>query len=84
MTVDEVKVWYVWGGIGHAVMQIGGGWIWTACGTMCSGDRDNVTSDKPKRICRRCRAAILTARPVPRTNQYTRSELPVAEGNYIP
>lgn len=55
MTIDDIKIWAVSMGIGHVVTSINGEWVTTACHHWMTG---TAVPDRPKRICRKCRAAI--------------------------
>lgn len=55
ITMDQIKVWGVAMGIGHVAMSIDGGMIYTACR---SWGTFRETTDRPKRICSKCRAAL--------------------------
>lgn len=56
--VEEVPYWKVLRGIGHAVTSLEGDWLFVACGSMISGNMANLTKETPRRICRKCRAAL--------------------------
>jgi len=58
VTVDQVKLWIICNGIGHAVASRNGSWAFTACGSLISGDGQE---SRPKRICRKCRVMLLQA-----------------------
>lgn len=58
VTIEEITHWTrPWDkrGIGCIVVQDLGGYVVTACGSMLSGD---VVTDKPKAVCRKCRAKL--------------------------
>lgn len=61
VSVDQVPVWWVEAGIGHAVGGCGNGMIHTACGTLVFGDSSETQKDKPNRICRACRERLKEA-----------------------
>jgi succinate dehydrogenase/fumarate reductase flavoprotein subunit len=65
ITIDQVKHWTrPWGRskTGCIVVRDLGGWMTTACGSLTSG---NSTTDRPPKVCRKCRAALkdLSLRP---------------------
>lgn len=67
MTIDDVRVWVIVRGIGHVVMSRDDSSILgtiTAC--EMGGNMHAFTYAKPKRICRRCRAALPNVRQVGR------------------
>ena len=64
MKIEDVTRWIVWCGIGHAVQAIGDGWAHTACCSMISADMSSTTTERPRRICSRCRMAIVDCRPL--------------------
>lgn len=54
--IEDVRFWTVFGGIGHVVEQSDGkGTLWTLCGSMML---NSLSPDRPKRICRKCRARL--------------------------
>jgi len=54
--IEDVRFWTVFGGIGHVVGQSDGrGALLTLCGSMML---NSVSVDRPKRICRKCRARL--------------------------
>jgi hypothetical protein len=59
LTIDDISHWVKLGGIGHVVLTQDGGWVTTPCGHWMTGD---VTAERPKRVCRKCRKAIPTLR----------------------
>ena len=62
VTVEQVKHWHVFAGVGHVVSaRLGTGWLELACGTVCTGD---ATGERPKRVCRKCRERLKDAVPV--------------------
>lgn len=60
VTVEEVKMWATYKGVGHAVACANGYWVSTACNIFANFDQ---TTDRPKRICRKCRARLRDAVP---------------------
>lgn len=62
-TIEDVPAWMTDRGIGHIIAGpgFGSGWARWACGvqTPC---RDGGEKERPKRICRKCRAALDEAR----------------------
>ena len=62
-TIDDVKHWSLLRGIGCIVLSTNNGWTYTACGGWRSGDE--TTTERPKRVCSGCRAALPRLRPVP-------------------
>lgn len=68
ITIDQVPAWYIESGIGHIVMSNGGPGskgAFSACQTWWpSGfEQSEITSETPKRICRKCRAALSNLKP---------------------
>jgi hypothetical protein len=59
LTVDQVPLWAVERGIGHAVSARNGGYVMTACGTW--GNLNEQTAKTPKRICLKCRERLKDA-----------------------
>ncbi len=60
IAIEDVPMWTVdHRNIGHIVMMRKHGWIFTACDSagLSFGD---PTQERPKRICRRCRAKLKT------------------------
>jgi hypothetical protein len=57
--IEEVPLWGILSGIGHAIQLAKGGWSLTAC-EMFSPSLA-LTHDKPTRICGKCRARLRTA-----------------------
>jgi len=58
VTIDQVKHWTrPWGRskTGCIVVRDRGGWMFTACGSMQTGD---VVETKPAKVCRKCRATL--------------------------
>lgn len=62
MTIDQIKAWSMFGGVGCVVISASNGWHNTACFSFRTGD--HFLEDRPKRVCSRCRAAIPSLRPV--------------------
>jgi hypothetical protein len=63
VTVEEVKVWCVAGGIAHAAASRRGHWWLTACGTFGTFD-EYAGPLPPPRKCRECVRRLREARPV--------------------
>lgn len=62
----DVKAWMVDGPKpGHICIQERSGWKLAACGLWTPNG--NVTFDRPKRICQKCRDALPRLRPAPET-----------------
>jgi hypothetical protein len=59
VTVEQVPVWLILDGIGHAVQGTNCGWFQTGCGTLTPGGTEQ--KEVPKRICRRCRERLKEA-----------------------
>jgi hypothetical protein len=57
-TLDDVKVWAIEKGVGHIVMSEGSGWFYNLC---CVGPSFGRATERPKRICRKCRAMLAEA-----------------------
>jgi hypothetical protein len=53
--VEDVKMWAIERGFGHAVATSQGYWIHTACGDFANFP---MSEDRPKRVCRQCRAVL--------------------------
>jgi hypothetical protein len=62
ISIDQVPRWYVSdGNIGHAVAGCGNGIVRTACGTLSFDNTESTQTDRPKRICRKCRQRLKVA-----------------------
>jgi hypothetical protein len=62
VSIDQVQRWYViYSNIGHAVAGCGNGMVHTACGTLSFDNTDSTQTDRPKRICRKCRERLKVA-----------------------
>ena len=61
VTIEQVPRWFVSQGIGHAVGQLKGGFIYVGCRSMFSGNEKNTTKRRPKRVCRKCRESLKNA-----------------------
>ena len=62
ITLDEIRSWAVSRGIGHINMESDGLFTYTACrswGTFA------LTTNRPSRICKKCRAALRNLRRHP-------------------
>lgn len=61
-TIDEVRLWAVDGGIGHAVAATGvwGGYVHTICDRLGNYE---TTTKRPGRICGRCRRRLKETTP---------------------
>lgn len=60
IAIDDVKLWTT-GGIGHVIIGQQHGWYYTACQSFGTFGK---TKKRPKRICRKCRAALPKLTPV--------------------
>ena len=58
--IGDVSRWVVDQGIGHVVVQFGDPGVYTACRQLLWCAYDGVQEARPKRICRKCRAALET------------------------
>lgn len=58
VAIEEVRKWLILGGIGHVLVQSYSGWHYSPHNMTPNGE---VVEDTPKRICRKCRAALKTA-----------------------
>jgi len=58
--IEKVDHWCMLSGIGHVVTSANGHWVTTACHHWMTG---SVVTERPKRICRRCRAAFRSRTP---------------------
>lgn len=66
IAIDDVKHWLVDGdnktGIGHVVFGVQNGWTLLGCGARLGGClKEECETEKPKRICRKCRESLKTA-----------------------
>jgi hypothetical protein len=59
ITIDQVPLWAVACGLGHAVESRNDGYTVTACGIW--GNLRGHTKRKPKRICAKCRERLKDA-----------------------
>ncbi len=56
MRIEDVQHWSMSAGIGHIVTDsLGGGWLYTACNSMMTG---NLEAERPARVCSKCRAKL--------------------------
>ena len=60
VAVEQVPVWMIDRGIGHAVAGpgIGSGWAHWACGTMTPFGEGDLVRVTPSKICKKCREAL--------------------------
>jgi hypothetical protein len=55
VSIEDVPMWVIFSGIGHAVGSRNCEACFTACGHMIYGHQQSYT---PNRICRKCRARL--------------------------
>lgn len=58
ISIEQVPAWIVSCGISHAIGRIAGGWCYTACNSMMTGDHQKQHNG---RICKRCRERLKVA-----------------------
>ena len=65
---EDVPMWLVLSGVGHALEFTQNGWGLTACGTYtpCGGGK---TDNLPRRICSKCRKRLVYARRIERDDK---------------
>lgn len=68
VTVEQVSVWWVKRGIGHAVGGLGNGMIHTACQTLVFGGESETQQERPRKLCRKCREWLKKATLVEQTS----------------
>ena len=61
MTIDEVPLWLVHRGVGHAVACVRDGYTSLACDQWGNFIRSTTQSERPKRICWACRERLKDA-----------------------
>jgi len=57
-TSETIPKWLTISGIGHIVMANKGGWVSCACVRVFVVGKAELEDEIPRRICRKCRAAI--------------------------
>lgn len=55
MNINDITHWIRFAGVGHIVTSNHGGWAYAACNSLIVG---NVVTERPKRICSKCRANL--------------------------
>lgn len=53
--LKDIKHWSQESGIGHILLNSGGGWVTTLCGNWGPG---TVRKTRPKRLCKKCVACL--------------------------
>jgi hypothetical protein len=61
ITIEQVTHWTrPYRGVGCVVVQTHGGWVFTACRSLRTGD---AVKTRPPRVCRKCRAGLKDLTP---------------------
>jgi hypothetical protein len=66
VSIEQVPMWGILDGIGHAIQRSEHGWSMSACN--CWSPSFHIQKERPKRICSKCRKRLREATLVQSTN----------------